>query len=250
MQMDIEIEDALEVAHQAYQLHLSKKNDRARLPRSRDENPDLVPLPSIRSPLSSSFETNNQNVSLPLINIDSPNDEDDIVYDNIGECTQSIAGINNIDEFSMLNSSVYSDRILEENDPTYSNQLLHPYTDIPTDIFCRRLLQIFRDSKLSKSEHHKFLNLIHDALPILNNLPLNMNKLLFLIQIKKNLFNKNRICLLCTQDIAGDLCFCPTCPNSNDTNIAIIYQSDIKSILSLLLKNFIKKFVNTQNNFE
>ena len=134
-----------------------------------------------------------------------------------------------------------SDRILEENDPTYSNQLLHPYTDIPTDIFCRRLLQTFRDSKLSKSEHHKFLNLIHDALPIPNNLPLNMNKLLLLIQIKKNLFNKKRICLLCTQDIAGDLCFCPTCSNSNDTNIATIYQSDIKSIISLLLKKFYKE---------
>ncbi|CAF1311019.1 unnamed protein product, partial [Rotaria sordida] len=72
-------------------------------------------------------------------------------------------------------------------------------------------------------------------------LPLNMNKLLSVIQIEKNLFNKKRLCLICTQDIASDICFCPTCPNSNDTNIAIIYQSDLKSILSLLLKKLYKE---------
>ncbi|CAF4735302.1 unnamed protein product, partial [Rotaria sp. Silwood2] len=218
-------------------IHLLKKKEKSRVSRSCDENLQLIPSQSISSSLASSFETNNQNVSCLLINIDTPNDEDDIVYDNIDECTQPIADINNINKISMLNSSVYSDSIFEENDSTYSIQLLHPYTDIPTAIFCRKLLQTFRDSKLSKNEHHKFLNLIHDALPIPNNLPLNMNKLFSLIQIKKNLFNKKKICLMCTQDIASDMCFCPTCPNSNDTNIAIIYQSDIKSILTLLLKH-------------
>ena len=161
-----------------------------------------------------------------MISIDSPkdedNDEDGLVDDNSGKCNLSVANVNHIDELSMLNSDIYSNTVFEGNDSGYSDRLLHPYTTVQTDMFCRRLLQVFRDSKFSKSEHHKYLNLIHDALPIPNNLPPNMKKLLSLI-LMKNLFNKKRICLMCAQDIAADLYFCSMFSNSDDTNIAIMY---------------------------
>ena len=144
--------------------------------------------------------------------------------------------MNNVNEYSMLSSNAYTDEIFEENDLISSAQL-HLYTDISTGDFCRKLLQTFRQSKLSKSEHDKYINLFHDVLPIPNNLPSNMNKLLLLIEMKKNLFSKKKICLICTQNIAGDIYSCPRCPNSDDTDIAIVYQSDIKFILSLLLKS-------------
>ncbi|CAF3352277.1 unnamed protein product, partial [Rotaria sp. Silwood2] len=157
----------------------------------------------------------NQSVPLASFNIDTPNDEDDMIYNNVDET--------------------------EGNDLPYSTQLLHPYTSIYTDAFCQRIFYLFRESKLSKREHRKFLDLINDALPIPNNLASNMNRLLSMIQMKVNLFRKRRICLICTYEIANDVCFCPLCPKSNDTNIAIVYDSDIKSIVSLLLKKHYEK---------
>ncbi|CAF4904656.1 unnamed protein product, partial [Rotaria magnacalcarata] len=66
----------------------------------------------------------------------------------------------------------------EIDDTSSSNDFLHSYTDTPADTFCYRLVYLFRQSQLSKTQCHSFVDLIHSALPQPNNLPLNMNQLL------------------------------------------------------------------------
>ncbi len=117
----------------------------------------------------------------------------------------------------------------------YSNQVLHPYTNLSTETFCYRFVQLFHQGKLAKTEHQKFLDLFESVLPIPNNLRKNMSQLLSLLEMKENFFRKRVICLICSRDIPDDLCFCSVCTESNDTNIAIIYDADIQSILKLLL---------------
>ncbi len=53
---------------------------------------------SISLSLSSSFKTNNQNISLPLINTDTPNDEENVIYFNFVEYVQSFDDNDNIDD--------------------------------------------------------------------------------------------------------------------------------------------------------
>ncbi|CAF4576327.1 unnamed protein product, partial [Rotaria magnacalcarata] len=57
-----------------------------------------------------------------------------------------------------------------------------------------------------------------------------------MLQLKVNFFKKRKVCLLCYNDLAGDARICLNCPTSADSNIAIIYDSDLMSILSILLK--------------
>ncbi|CAF1160347.1 unnamed protein product [Rotaria sp. Silwood1] len=131
--------------------------------------------------------------------------------------------------------------MVEQEVSFYSTEVLHPYTETLTNTFCYRLVNIFRASRLSKTECRTFFDLIHSALPNPNNLPSNMNQLLSMFQLKHNLFKKRKICLLCYKKIGDDVGFCSDCPTSNEATTAIIYDSDIKSILSLLLKKLWKK---------
>ncbi|CAF3396488.1 unnamed protein product [Rotaria socialis] len=49
-----------------------------------------------------------------------------------------------------------------------------------------------------------------------------------------------KICLVCYNDICGDVCICHNCPTSDDSNITIINDSDLMSIyLSLSEKLYI-----------
>ena len=63
-----------------------------------------------------------------------------------------------------------------------------------------------------------------------------MGKVLSMLHIRGNLFKQRRLCLLCSQDLS-DARLCPLCPTSSETNTAIIYDTDLKFILSSLLKS-------------
>ncbi len=113
-----------------------------------------------------------------------------------------------MDESLVSKSCINFDGRIEENGIIHSNRVLHPYTNSSTETFCYRLVQLFRQSKLAKIEHRKFLDLIESVLPIPNELPKNMNELLSLLEMKENFFRKRRICLVCSRDIPDSLCFC------------------------------------------
>ncbi|CAM4837547.1 unnamed protein product [Rotaria magnacalcarata] len=234
---DIDLQDAIELATQQYQLHLKKKRKRSRKSRLR----------------TIEFEINSSQITTSSFGISpkqySPRDvpsfiepvpeiqTNDLSYFDIGEDDELILNIDMIDQISASNSSSDHDEI---DDTPSSNDFLHPYTDTPANTFCYQLVNLFRQSQLSKTQCHSFVDLIHSALPQPNNLPLNMNQLLSTLQLKVNFFKKRKVCLLCYNDLAGDARICLNCPTSADSNIAIIYDSDLMSILSILLKKLWK----------
>ncbi|CAF0964920.1 unnamed protein product [Adineta ricciae] len=234
--MDIEIEDALELASENYHCRLLKKSEKARFSRSRTQYSDLISSQSVESSSSFPFDTTQAAVLLQVKHHVVSEIEHDLLSGDVDEYSRTMPDTDDMNELSTSSSNDYSSESSEENGLISSVQL-HQYTDLPTGVFCRKLLQTFRHSRISKIERDRFLKLFHEVLPIPNNLPSSMNKVHSLLQFEENLFRKKQICLECTQDIPVDSCSCHRCPNSDETNIAVVYQSDIKVVLSLVLKS-------------
>ncbi|CAF2186810.1 unnamed protein product [Rotaria magnacalcarata] len=230
---DIDLEDAVELANQKHQLRLKKKRDRYRKSRLRNIEFEIN---SSQLTTSSFGSSPNQYSPRDVPSFIEPVPEiqtNDLSYVDMDEDDELILNIDMIDQISASNSNTDQDEI---DDTPSSNDFLHSYTDTPADTFCYRLVYLFRQSQLSKTQCHSFIDLIHSALPQPNSLPSNMNQLLSMLQLKVNSFKKRKVCLLCYNDLAGDARIYLNCPTSADSNIAIIYDSDLMSILSILLK--------------
>ena len=119
-----------------------------------------------------------------------------------------------------------------------SSRPLHSFTNISTDQYCERIAYAFRKAHLSKKDRKVFLDLIREALPSPNYLPANMKRLLSLIQVNENLFEKRKICVLCSEVVSIDADLCSLCSDSNKAKLAFIYTSNTKVILSLLLNKY------------
>ena len=249
--MYLEFDEALQLANEEQQLRLRKKNEKSRQSRlsQRDIESDSAPCASYYS--TTLFDANNFEESFSSANDNWSNDPNNSLHDDSDEEILPVDYVDNTDERFDLDSITDSNSIFDFNSFTDDldstdktkisfehTELLHPYTDIPTDLFCYRLFQLFRSSELSKNDYHKFLNLIHSVLPMPNNLLSNINQLLRIIKIDDNFFKKRKICLLCQRDIPAELFHCVDCSMSDETNIAFVYESDIKRILSLLLTRF------------
>jgi hypothetical protein len=113
----------LELPNEKHQLYLQKRKEKPRQSHPHHRYFELTSSQCISLSLSSSSDTKNQSVSLPLINIDTPNDEEDVIHFNINEYAQSIDDINNIDDPSVSNSSFHPYRITGKNYLTYSKYI-------------------------------------------------------------------------------------------------------------------------------
>ncbi|CAF2079802.1 unnamed protein product [Rotaria magnacalcarata] len=134
------------------------------------------------------------------------NNEDSISTVHDDRDLQWVNDIDTVDIKSIAESILQTDETYDSND---CDSPLHPYTDMLINSFCFRLIKSFRHSKLSQSESHILFDLIHSALPSPNNLPKYLMRLVF----------------------------APSCATSNEYDIATIYDSDVKSILRVLLEN-------------
>ncbi|CAF1038418.1 unnamed protein product [Rotaria magnacalcarata] len=134
------------------------------------------------------------------------NNEDSISTVHGDRDLQWVNDIDTVDIKSIAESILQTDETYDSND---CDSPLHPYTDMLINSFCFRLIKSFRHSKLSQSESHILFDLIHSALPSPNNLPKYLMRLVF----------------------------APSCATSNEYDIATIYDSDVKSILRVLLEN-------------
>ena len=157
-----------------------------------------------------------------------------VVNDVNRSSTDDINADDDYDSISMLS---YDDSVNVSGFDD-SSEPLHPYTNIATDEYCERIAYAFRKAHLSKKEHRVFLDLIREALPFPNSLPSNMRRLLSLIQVKDNLFEKKKICVLCRGIISVDTGLCSLCLGSNEAKTAFVYNSNIKFLLSLLFNKY------------
>ncbi len=166
--MDIDIEDALELANQKHQLCLQKKKRKSQQTRSHQYVGELIYSESTSFSSFSSVEMNIQRISSPSFNVDCSNDDYDEIdlnidegiqsiddYDeidlNIDECIQSTDDLNRMNESLVSSSCINLDGTIEENGMIHSNQVLHPYTNLSTKTFCYRLVQLFHQGKLAKT---------------------------------------------------------------------------------------------------
>ncbi|CAF1295528.1 unnamed protein product [Rotaria sordida] len=78
--------------------------------------------------------------------------------------------------------------------------ILHGSTNITKNEYCRNLLTLFRDAKISKTHCDRFIRLIQSGLPIPNNMPTSMKNLLQEMQVEE-LFLKRSICTACNQNL-------------------------------------------------
>jgi hypothetical protein len=92
--MDIDIEDALELANQKHQLCLQKKKRKSQQNRSHQYVGELIYSES--TPLSSfsSVETNIQRIPSPSFNVGCSNDDYNEIDLTIDECIQSTDDLN------------------------------------------------------------------------------------------------------------------------------------------------------------
>ena len=250
--MDCDVTDALELANQAYKIRLKKQKERRQRAYLIENDLDQGGKQPSLSEFMESESTNDFNLRRHSVeeSPESSGDENALDTSSSDEDIRFISDIhydyqeNDFDSMANFDPPIDLDQVLDSdlfmalNEPFSSSESLHQHTTVSTNLFCQRLFQLFRSSKLSKTDHQKFLDLIRSGLPNPNNLPLNIRSLLETIQIDGNLFNKRRVCLLCHKDIVEDVYRCVDCPNSNDTNMTFIYESDLTKIVSLLVKRF------------
>lgn len=230
--MNIELRDALKVAEQRQEARKRRRKEKSQYSRSYCIESEFNVISSNTYTSTESCEANNASLSIETVvnntmNIDFSNRNDTIEPLNEPEAS-------NDSEEHTIDYSSSSEEICDE-DLNQPIEFLHHYTDVSTHDFCYRLIRMFRDLHICKSKYRKFIQLIQSILPNPNNLPSSMDLLLSMFNINDNIFTKRKVCLLCENDIAGNLPFCSNCPTSTETNMAIIYDSDVSNLLFLLI---------------
>ncbi|CAF4610619.1 unnamed protein product, partial [Didymodactylos carnosus] len=160
---------------------------------------------------------------------------------------------NKNNNFNIIESNVDNDSMDLElsRSPSFVDiQLLHDYTSLTTDEFCSKLLNVFRDSSICKSHSNRSLSLIQSALPIQNNLPRSMEKVLQKLNIDDNLFRKRLICTLCNKDVAYSEKRCLRCKSSNDQNLVYVYDTDIGKLIHTIVTRLYKDIQKYKHQLE
>ena len=119
--------------------------------------------------------------------------------------------------------------------PLADIQHLHDYTPITREAFCFELMKFLRDANVCKSHSNRLICLIQSILPIPNCFPSTMNDLLSLIGFS-DLFVKRSVCLQCKTNLNYNQRNCSRCSQSDETNIALIYDVKLSQVLSTTLK--------------
>ncbi|CAF4869588.1 unnamed protein product [Rotaria socialis] len=122
------------------------------------------------------FENNNVHQS-------DISDFDEINQDNINDMTIISSPFHNLDISNTSTTSI--------------DNLLHHYTNVTTEEFCSKLLNLLRDSHTCKQHSNRLLSFIQSVLPIPNYVPNNIKKVLEKLQIEDNVYKHYMLCTIC-----------------------------------------------------
>lgn len=140
----------------------------------------------------------------------------------------------------------------KNNFSIHIDEKLHQQSSITTIQFCCRFISLLRDSHVCKSKVDDYLNLIRSILPHPNNLPSSMSKIMYLLNLEDNFFQKRTICLACKTEAVAVSTRCHCCYSIlNDENSVSVFDSDIFILLETLLQNqyfTIMKFIEQIKN--
>ncbi|CAF1112548.1 unnamed protein product [Rotaria magnacalcarata] len=228
-----ELDEALELAKLQYEIRLKRKRENSSRSHSCVENVHTT------YPQYTSLSTDSRLFADYLPGTFQQFESNGIGAEDISSNINFVQDMQKPDDTDAVNITSASDA---NNESDESDNLvdidppLHQYTDTLTNTYCYRIIKAFRSAQLSKTNSNLLLNLILSALPSPNNLPVNTKKLLQKLELDNNFFRETKICLLCYQEISSSNRVCYYCPTSNENDIALIYDSDIKLILYLLLQ--------------
>ena len=178
------------------------------------------------------FESTNDQPEAGVLNCDEKSDVIQQIHGNSED----------VEIFEKLVHDVFCDTppisIAGDNFSVQIDEKLHEYSSITTIEFCYRFIGLFRDSNVCKSKTDDYLNLIRSILPHPNNLPSSMSKIMYLLKLEDNFFQKRIICLVCkTENMTVSNC-CDCCSSVlNDDNSVSVFDSDIFMLLESLLQS-------------
>ncbi|CAF1324659.1 unnamed protein product [Rotaria sordida] len=154
--MDVDLKEALELAEERQRIRIKNRKEKSRDSRSYYKECDSNFVSSYSFHLAESYETNTISDDASMPDNETMNNEDDIIYLHLNDTLKSTNKSNqiNFSPTSIFNCSHHSDETSEEEeDPSQSIEYLHPYTDVSTNAFCYRSLQICRELRISKSKY-------------------------------------------------------------------------------------------------
>lgn len=126
---------------------------------------------------------------------------------------------------------------------------LHPYTNVTCTEFLSDFLSLLRSANVCKARSEELLTLIRSALPEPNNLPQTIAKLLRDLDIDHDLFMKRVVCTSCKSDLVSmSVHQCPACSAIDQSKRAIIYDGNVRAILSIMVSRLrlsIEAYTNT-----
>lgn len=177
-----------------------------------------------------------EEICLAFLPIDSIEDYEDSSIEDMVDDVESL-----IDELSMIPSEI--DAHLDESS-TGHDELLHEYSTTTTVAFCRRFLNLLRETQVCKVKSNAYLSLIHSILPHPNNLPSSVEKLLAKLEVKRNVFDRRTVCVRCRVEISPVAEACSYCAStSSEPNLAFIYDADLIHFVDALIKRLYHSIV-------
>ncbi|CAF3426408.1 unnamed protein product [Rotaria sp. Silwood2] len=104
---------------------------------------------------------------------------------------------------------------------------LHSLTHVTVEKAMVNLLQLIRQSQISKKQSERLLYFIKSILPVPNQMPKDMDTLLKALNMT-DYFNKRTICILCDKDLEKNKNLCSNCTGTETKYVAHIRDTDKK----------------------
>lgn len=184
-------------------------------------------LPPVNS-MDDLQEDDDEETELPLFQTSDIDDFDDISNDEMVDVVEPL--LNDLSLSSSATDDPPDESVYEDN------ERLHGYTSTTTVTFCHSFLSLLRQTNVSKVKAKAYLDLIRSSLPHPNNLPASIDEVFAVLDIKKSLFHKRIVCLLCQNEVSSNANTCRSCLASDETSLAFVYDADLLYMVNVLLK--------------
>ena len=174
-------------------------------------------------------EDSDGEIELTFWEMNTIDDFDDTSYNEMVEAVEPL-----LNDLTLASSPLGG-----QPDESISEQteLLHGHTSMTTANFCHRFLNLIRQTNVCKGKAKEYLDLIGSVLPHPNNCPSSIEKVFAMLDIKRNLFHKRIVCVLCHRDVPSTANACSSCVSvADETHLAFVYDSDLVYVVNILLK--------------
>ncbi|CAF4751404.1 unnamed protein product, partial [Rotaria socialis] len=236
LNMNFDFEEAINYTQMKYQSKLEKNYETKRKKRrtqyeiptddiisSRvsNESPDIVSIfTDMDTKLKLMTNTTSSDLSQDYFENNNVHQSDISDFDEIES--------DDITDMTIISSPFHNSDISKDS-TTSIDSLLHQYTNITTEEFCSKLLNLLRDSHTCKLHSNRLLSFIKSVVPIPNDVPKNINKVLEALQIEDYVYKHYMLCTICNNNMLLSDKFCSKCLTSDKHCFSVVYDMDVES---------------------